>query len=120
MGRFFNVRLMGSHPYTRLLFAPIMAVFVGDYFAAWYAGVPRSKDPNIAWPWWREQMNKIATGEIPPNTPGYALVQWRNQAEERWMGTLDVDAINKERQERRVRYYAAKGLPVPGTTHNVA
>ena len=113
MGRFFEARLWCSHLYTRYIFGSIMAIFVGDYFANWYAGVPRQKDPNILWPWWREQMNKIATGEIPANTPGYSLVQWRNQAEERWMGTLDVDALNKERQERRVRYYTAKGLPVP-------
>ncbi len=94
-----------------------MAIFVGDFFAAWYAGAPRAKDPNILWPWWREQMNKIARGEIAPNTPGYSLVAWRNQAEERWMGTLDVEAINNERAERRKRYYAAKGLPVPNNAH---
>jgi hypothetical protein len=113
MGRFHEVRLWPAQLYTRYIFGPIMAIFVADYFAGWYSGVPRQKDPNIMWPWWREQMNKMANGEIPPNTPGYALVQWRNQAEERWMGTLDVEAINKTRQERRERYYSAKGLPVP-------
>jgi hypothetical protein len=36
-----------------------------------------------------------------------------NQCRLRVMGTLDVEAINKTRQERRERYYSAKGLPVP-------
>jgi hypothetical protein len=119
MGRFFEARFWGANLYSRYIYGSIMAIFVGDYFAAWYAGVPRQKDPNIAWPWWREQMSKIATGEIPANTPGYALVQWRNEAEERWMGTLDVEAINKERQERRVRYYTSKGMPLPAAPTGV-
>merc|ERR1712118_638094 len=60
-----------------------------DFIARKQYGVPNFRDPNVMWPWWLEQQAKIRSGEIPAGTPGYALCAWRNEAEERYMETLD-------------------------------
>ncbi|EER06497.1 hypothetical protein Pmar_PMAR024999 [Perkinsus marinus ATCC 50983] len=48
------------------------------------------------WSWWLEKQNQIKNGEIPANTPGYAMVKWNNEAEQRWLKTLNVEAMNEE------------------------
>ena len=61
------------------------------------------------WPWWLEFQTKIREGAIPQNTPGYSVSEFRNALEERAMSTLDVAAINAEREERVKAYYAHHG-----------
>ena len=51
----------------------------------------------------------MRAGLIPENTPGYSIAEFRNALEERAMETLDVEALNKERQDRIHHYYEHHG-----------
>jgi hypothetical protein len=75
--------------WTRSVLLGFSSPIIFDFIARKQYGVPNFRDPNVMWPWWLEQQAKIRSGEIPAGTPGYALCAWRNEAEERYMETLD-------------------------------
>lgn len=54
-----------------------------NYFAEYEYSIPRSRDPNIKWPWWNKQMQLKREGKIQEDLPGYMLVNWRNEMERR-------------------------------------
>merc|ERR1711959_776521 len=84
---------MGGH--QRLVHPKFFSHYVYGFFAflqvnnfmyeQWY-GIPRSKNPEIMWPWWHEIMRKKEDGLIPMEMPGYMLSKYRNEPEERWNG----------------------------------
>mmetsp|Transcript_75692 Transcript_75692/g.122222 ORF Transcript_75692/g.122222 Transcript_75692/m.122222 type:complete len:101 (+) Transcript_75692:78-380(+) len=74
------------HPnwFTRYIFGAYATIHLGGFIADQSVGVTRSKNPDIMWPWWHEIMRKKEKGEIPMDMPGYMLVKYRNEAEEKW------------------------------------
>ncbi len=116
--RFHSQRFFSANYFSKNLIGFFAVVYIADFFAAKQFGVARMRDPNILWPWWLEFQQKIRTGVIPENTPGYSVAQFRNMLEERCMETLDVEAIKKERQKRIEAYYEHHGGHHKGADHS--
>eukprot|EP00747_Dinoflagellata_sp_TGD_P198114 gnl/TRDRNA2_/TRDRNA2_70299_c0_seq1.p1 gnl/TRDRNA2_/TRDRNA2_70299_c0~~gnl/TRDRNA2_/TRDRNA2_70299_c0_seq1.p1 ORF type:complete len:104 (-),score=13.77 gnl/TRDRNA2_/TRDRNA2_70299_c0_seq1:231-542(-) len=74
------------HPkwFTRYTFGFFATVQLGCWISEQQYGIVRSKNPDILWPWWHEVMRKKEAGEIPWQTPGYMIAQYRNEPEQRW------------------------------------
>ena len=116
--RFHGQRFYSANYFSRALIGTMALVYLADFWAARQYGVSRIRDPNIQWPWWLQFQAKIRAGEIPPNTPGYSVAQFRNALEERAMETLDVEALNKEKEERIEHYYEHHGGHKPEDAHS--
>eukprot|EP00933_Yihiella_yeosuensis_P048066 TRINITY_DN4407_c0_g1_i1.p2 TRINITY_DN4407_c0_g1~~TRINITY_DN4407_c0_g1_i1.p2 ORF type:complete len:102 (-),score=20.56 TRINITY_DN4407_c0_g1_i1:84-389(-) len=74
------------HPnfFYRYIFGSYATIHLWGFMADQSYGIDRAKNPDILWPWWHEIMRKKEKGEIPMDMPGYMLVKYRNEAEEKW------------------------------------
>ena len=102
--RFHGQRFFSVNYFSKNLIGLAALAYLADYAACYQFGISRMRDPNILWPWWLEFQAKIRAGLVPENTPGYSVVAWRNALEDRAMETLDVAAINAERNARLSRH----------------
>ena len=107
--RFHGQRVFSANYFSKNLVGGLALIYLADYFACKQFGISRIREPNLLWPWWLEFQAKLRAGTIPQNTPGYAVAEFRNAHEERALETLDVEAINREREERVKAYYAHHG-----------
>jgi hypothetical protein len=98
--RFHGQRFFSANYFSRGVIGLGAAIYVADFAAAYQYGIPRMRDPNVLWPYWLAFQAKIRAGLIPENTPGYAVVAWRNAREQRDFETLNVEEINNERNRR--------------------
>ena len=107
--RFHNQRVYSANYFSKTVVGGLALVYLADYLACRQYGINRMKEPNILWPWWLEFQSKIRAGQLPRNTPGYSIAEFRNAHEERSMATLDVAALEKEHEERINNYHAHHG-----------
>merc|ERR1719392_440979 len=75
------------HPnwFSRYVWGGFAGLNLAGFIADQSLGVDRSKNPDILWPWWHEIMRKKEKGEIPMDMPGYMLVKFNNEAEQKFI-----------------------------------
>merc|ERR1711862_365094 len=86
-----HMRLWHPKWFSRYVWGGFATIQLTNFVAEEQYGINRGHNPDTMWPWWHQMMRKKEAGEIPMDMPGYMLVKYRNEPEERW---------NAEREEK--------------------